>query len=304
MNQLIPLKKHGLIGIAAPSSPFKEKDFNKAKIFIEELGFKTKYTNVIFRKEGFVSGTAKDRSKDLLNLMKNQLISSIFFVRGGYGAAQILPFLDKEDISKHIKNKIISGYSDITAIHCWIYNKYKHPVFYCPNITSKHFSKKIVDYFVKPTDIKIKIKKINSTNTSNKKKEKIVAPIFGGCLSVLTSIIGTPYFPKLDQHILFIEDINEAPYKIDRMLTQLLLSGSISKIKAIVVGNMDNCNTEPYSWKRPVKRICETLNIPAVFGVKAGHGDFKTVIPLGVKALLDLASNELTIYSPFKEIRK
>lgn len=295
MNQVIPIAKHDTIGIAAPSSPFKSNDFNKAKSFIEGLGLKTKYSRSIFKKDGFVSGSASDRAKDLTKLIKDESISSIFFVRGGYGAAQILPLLDKQDLSKYIVKKLISGYSDITALHCWIYNKYKHTVFYCPNITSRHFTKKIMDYFIDPCEIKIKVKKLNKSD------KKITAPIFGGCLSVLTSLVGTPYFPNLDGHILFIEDTNEAPYKIDRMLTQLLLSAKIDKIKAILVGSMENCDISPYSWKDPVRRLCKILNIPAVFGIKAGHGDFKTVIPLGAKSELNLATSELKIYSPFKE---
>jgi muramoyltetrapeptide carboxypeptidase len=273
----------------------KNSDFNRARSFIEDLGLKTKYSSSIFKKEGFVSGSASDRAKDLTRLIKDRSISSIFFVRGGYGAAQILPLLDKQKLSASIVKKMICGYSDITAIHCWIYNKYKHIVFYCPNITSRHFTKRTMDYFINPHDIKIKVKKLTKSD------KKITAPIFGGCLSVMTSLVGTPYLPNLDGHILFIEDTNEAPYKIDRMLTQLLLSTKIDKIKAIVVGSMENCDTKPYSWKDPVRRICKILNIPAVFGIKAGHGDFKTVIPLGGKAVLNLISSELKIYSPFKE---
>jgi muramoyltetrapeptide carboxypeptidase len=300
MNQLMTLKKCTTIGIAAPSSPFKKSDFEKAKSFIEGLDFKTKYSNAIFKEDGFVSGSAEHRSTDLAKLIKNNSVPAIFFVRGGYGAAQILPFLDKQNLSKHIKNKIIAGYSDITAIHCWVYKKYKQVVFYCPNITSRHFSKKIMNYFTKPSEIKIKLKRLEGKN----KKDKIKAPIFGGCLSVLTSLVGTPYFPKLDGHILFIEDTNEPPYKIDRMLTQLLLSGQINKIKAIVVGSMENCDKKPYSWKEAVRRICRRLNIPGFFGLSAGHAQFKTVIPFGAKTLLDLASDELRIYSPFKENNK
>ena len=295
MNQLIPLKKGCKIGIAAPSSPFKREDFDKALFFLQSSGFITVYSDVIFNKNGFVSGTPEERSKDLLALINNNEISAIFFVRGGYGSAQILPLIDKKDLSKKISKKILMGYSDLTALFCHLYKKYKTPIFYGPNIINRHLNSNIISALSNPKDLKIKIQIIKASNKA------ITAPIFGGCLSVLTSMVGTPYLKSLKGHILFIEDTNEPPYKIDRMLNQLLSSGAIKGIKAIAVGSMENCETAPYSWKDPVLRIANILNVPVISGIMVGHGGFDYPLPMGGKAKIDFTNQELLIYSPFNK---
>ncbi|MEI6079345.1 MAG: LD-carboxypeptidase [bacterium] len=298
MNQLIPLKKGSKIGIAAPSSPFKREDFDKAVSFLQSSGFTTVYSDVIFNKNGFVSGTPEDRAKDLLALINNDEISSIFFVRGGYGSAQILPLIDKKDLSKKISKKILMGYSDLTALFCHLYKKYKIPMFYGPNIINKHLNSNVISKLSTSHDLKIKVQLLKTSN------KVVTAPIFGGCLSVLTSMVGTPYLKSLKGHILFLEDTNEPPYKIDRMLNQLLSSGVIKGIKAIAVGSMENCETAPYSWKDAVLRIAEILNVPVVSGIMAGHGGFDYPLPMGVKAKIDFANQELLIYSPFNKKNK
>jgi len=279
------------IGIVAPASPFKKEAFDDGNKFISSLGVKTHFTNRIFKKTGFTVGEPKQRAVELLEVIKSNDIDAIFFARGGYGCSQILPLLDKQNLSKGLKNKILMGYSDITALFCYFYSKYNTHCLYGPNITSHYFKnkellKKILN-MKHGTKQKIKILK--------KGKTKITAPVFGGCLSVMASLAGTPYIKKLDGHILFIEDTNEAPYKIDRMLTQLIQSGIIKDIKAIAVGAMEKCDSPNISWKEPVLRIAKELNIPVVYGIRAGHAGFDTVIKLGGKATIDFNKKEFEI---------
>ena len=278
------------ITVAAPASPFDKNTFKENQSLLDSLGVITKYTDNIFLRTGYTVGTPKHRS-DYLAKAINSKTDAIFFARGGYGSAQLLPMLDSKNISKGIKDKIIMGYSDVTALFCFLYSKYNKKCLYGPNITSQYFKnipllKKILkkDYALKE---KIKVLK--------GQKNKITGPVFGGCLSVMASLAGTPYLKKLDGHILFIEDTNEAPYKIDRMLTQLLQAKIINKIKAISVGAMEKCESPGISWKEPVLRIANELNIPVVYGIRAGHAEFKTVVNLGAKATIDFNKKEFEI---------
>jgi len=274
------------IAVVAPSSHFSKtlKNFKEGVKTLKKSGANVVYTKAIFKKYTTFAGTPEERFKDLLSAIKNSDNNIIMFPRGGYGVAQLLPMLDKKNISKYIKNKRIIGNSDITALFCFLYTKYKKVCSYGPNIASPYLKRKsILDNIIgETTSIKpIKIKYLRKTN--NKTIEGL---FFGGCLSVMTSLVGTKYIKPLDGHILFIEDVNEPPYKIDRMLTQLLQSGIIKNIKAIAVGAMEKCDTPPYTWKDPVMRIAKMLDVPVIYGINAGHGGFDLVLPLGAKAVI------------------
>ncbi len=298
MNNLIPLKKGSKIGIAASSSHFKKEEFEKGIKLLKESGYKPIYSDNIFLKDGLFSGTAKERVQDFNCLISQKDINTIFFVRGGYGSVEMLPLLKKLDLSKKIKGKIFMGYSDVTALFCHLYQKYRTPMFYGPNIISRHLDTKILDCLSEPKDLKIKVQILRPG------AKNISADLFGGCLSVITSLAGTQHLGSFKGKILFIEDTNEAPHRIDRMLTQLLMSGTIKGIKAIAVGSMENCDTQNYGWKNAVLRIAEEMDIPVISGINAGHGSFDYPLPIGTKARIDFTNKEFLIYSPFKNKNK
>jgi muramoyltetrapeptide carboxypeptidase len=291
----MPLQNGCKIGIAASSSSFKREEFDKAINFIRMSGYEPVYSDAVFNKQGFMAGTPEERAKDLVALINNDDIKAIFFARGGYGSVQILPLISKKDLRKKLNGKIIMGYSDVTSLYCHLWNKYKIPLLYGPNIISRHFNSKIFEYLSSPSELKINIEVLRPG------KAAITAPFFGGCLSVLASMAGTSYLKPLKGHILFIEDTNEPPYKLDRMLTQLLMSGTISGVKAIAVGSMENCDTPPYTWRDAVLRIADQMNVPVITGINAGHGLFDYPLPMGIKAKIDFTSCEFLIYSPFKK---
>lgn len=280
---LVKLKNNNSIGICAPASSFKKE------LFLENLkllkNFKTTYSQKIFNKLHYTAGPYKDRNSDLISKLESNKITALFFARGGYGSIQAMSKVSK------IPNKIIMGYSDITTILLYVYKQSKLPVFYGPNIASSFFTSKILSYFTKTSNYPI-VKELKCLNIS----KNIEAPIIGGCLSIISSLVGTPYLPSFKNHILFLEDTNETPYKIDRMLWHLHTSGSLTGVKAILVGNMHNCTKE---WKIPFQIIASKLNIPIYYGLKVGHGGFNYPLPFGIKVKIE--SNVLTIPSPFKE---
>lgn len=281
------------IGITAPASSFKTDGFVKAKAFLKKMGLKTLYTNTIFKKDGFNAGTSKQRAQDIIKMIRDQNVDAVFFARGGYGCSHILPYLEKEKLRAFISPKLFMGYSDITALFCYLYSKYGKECIYGPNVTSHYFQNNtlIRKVLEGKTGTKQKIKILNSCKGTN----AITAPVFGGCLSVLASMAGTPYLRKLKGHILFVEDTNEAPYKIDRMLTQLIQSETLKGIKAIAVGAMENCDSPNISWKDVISKIAKELNVPAIYGITAGHAGFGSVIRLGAQATIDIRKKEFKI---------
>jgi len=278
-------------GICAPASHFKREMFNSTLEFLKKNKIAPFHNKAIYKKSLFTAGTPQERVKDLVNIIRHRELDVIFFARGGYGSVQMLPLLDKVNIKKELKSKTLMGFSDLTALFSYLYFKYNKTSFYGPNMVSHHFkNKKLLQAVINKRALKTKIKVLNQSKTSS-----IKAPIFGGCLSVLASLAGTPYLKKLDGHILYIEDTNEAPYKIDRMLTQLYQAGIINKIKAIAVGNMEKCETPPLTWKDPVLNFAKQLNIPVVYDIKAGHGGFEYAVPLGCAAEIKFNKKEIII---------
>lgn len=278
-------------GICAPASHFKTEVFGPALDFLNKTKISPFHSNTIYKKGLFTAGTPQERAKDIINILKRKDLDVIFFVRGGYGSVQILPLLEKINIKKELNGKTLMGFSDITALFSYLYTKYDKTCFYGPNMVSHYFkSRKLLMDVVENRILKTKIKVLRKGKVTS-----IKAPIFGGCLSVLASLVGTPYIKKLDGHILFIEDTNETPYKIDRMLTQLYQSGIIKKIKAIAVGSMEKCETPPVTWKDSILGFAEKMDIPVIYDIKAGHGGFGYAIPLGCSAEIDLNKKEIII---------
>lgn len=283
LKKLVKLKKNSNIAICASASSFSKLTFEKNIKLLNN--FKLTYSKSIFNKYYYTAGTSSARSIDLNNKLKSKNIDALFFARGGYGSINSL------DKIKSIPNKIIMGYSDITSVLLYAYKINKTPVFYGPNITSSFFTKKILTYLTSDSKYPI-YKKLTCINTP----KNINAPIIGGCLSVICSLIGTPYLPSFDNHILFIEDTNEAPYKIDRYLQQLYYSGILDNVKAILIGSMKNCSRD---WKIPFKILSSKFKKPIYYGLNIGHSGFDFPLVFGVP--VKITGGVLEIPSPFKK---
>jgi muramoyltetrapeptide carboxypeptidase len=275
------------VGIASISADFDKKILKKSIKELESKGFYAKYDKKILKeKNDIFSNKINFRINNFINIIKSKEINYVLFPRGGYGTNQILNDLDKVDLKNYLKNKKLIGYSDITALFLYFYKKYKIKTFYGPNLTSTFFKVSSLKKINEPLNEKIKIlKKHNQIS--------VKGTIIGGCLCIISSLCGTKFIPDLNNKILFIEDLNEKPYKIDRMLSQIFFS--YSKIKAIVIGGMKNCKSGEITWKKPLLRISELYKIPVVYGLKAGHSGFKNIVPLGKTATINLKNKTIKI---------
>jgi muramoyltetrapeptide carboxypeptidase len=275
------LLNKNLISVCQVSSSFSKKIFLKKLDLLKN--YKVQYSKIIFNKNYFKNH--KQKALLLNKALKDKKTKCLLFARGGYGSIHVLDSINK------ISTKIIMAYSDLTNVLLYVYKKNKQIVFYGPNLTSAYFNNNTITYlsgsFTKP--LKYKLKALNYS-------KNIEAPLLGGCLSVLVTLIGTKFMPSFKDHILFLEDTNEPTYKIDRYLQQLYHAGILKNIRGIIIGSFLN---HEKNYKEPFIELASLLKIPVYYNLKAGHGGFNTPIPFGLK--IKVSKNYLNIPYPFKK---
>lgn len=304
INKLNSLNIGDTIGVICPSSA---EDYEKIKSgisLIKSLGFKVKEGKHIYKRKGYLAGDDKDRAEDLMDMFKDSTVKMILCIRGGYGAMRILPYIDFDIIREN--KKIFMGFSDITVLLNTICQRCNFPTFHGPMVTSdlkepytyNSFIESITNTMKKPYILENPphIKTISLVN--GKAKGRLV----GGNLCLICSTLGTPYEIDFKDNILFIEEIGEAPYKIDRMLTQLLLSGKLQKCRGIILGGFTNCELKDYSKSLKLEEVLKSnlckLNIPILSNFSSGHYYPKLTLPIGIEVSLDSEKNLINVLSP------
>lgn len=292
------LKKGHTIGIVAPANSGSKGEILRAKIELENLGYRVKLGKHIFDTWHSFAGIDKDRVSDINNFFRDSEIDAIMCLRGGYGSIRILKDLDIEMIKKN--PKIFIGYSDITTLHSALNQKAGLITFHGPMATSNFFDidKFTLDSFIesvrntKPKEI------INPEELRSFTKGKTSGVVIGGNLTTLMGDMGT--FNELDfkDKILFIEEIKEPTYKIDRALSQLLNSGKLNQLNGIILGDFNNCNPgskSDISLMDLLEDRLKKLNIPIIYNFKSGHCKPMVTLPLGIE--LEIDCDNLTIKS-------
>ncbi len=301
------LKKGDTIGLIAPGSPVPDHRFEKAVQNIEKLGFKTFYTANARAKHGFLAGTDSQRLDDLHYMFAKPEIAGIWCLRGGYGCTRLLPSIDYRLIKKHPKALI--GYSDVTALLQAIHVKTGLVGFHGPAAVSKftdYTVQQLRSVLIEPTRghvIKVAAENLKKEDAAYHpfaiREGRAEGRLTGGNLSLLASMIGTKYEWSVKDKIVFIEDIGEKPYRIDRMLTQLLQSSRLDKAAAIILGVFVDCEAKPgdqsLSLSETLKDRLYGLNIPVIYGLSFGHIANQCTLPVGAKASIDTSSQELTL---------
>lgn len=272
------------IGIIAPASPVYDREKIKRSFEnFESLGFNVVMGESCNCKNGYLAGDDSTRSRDINTFFKDPGIKGIFCLRGGYGSPRILDSIDYKIILNN--PKIFVGYSDITALHFALYRKCRLVTFHGPMVSSDFYS---IDDFTKQNLLNCLFGKIKGSDfklkpiRSGLTKGKLV----GGNLSLICSLLGTGYDIKFDRKIVFIEDIDEEPYRIDRMLNQLRLAGVFRRAAGIIIGQFTNCHARDIKFSLSLEDVFEdyfhNLGIPVYCGLPAGHEKSKATIPLGV----------------------
>lgn len=288
------LKKGDVIGLISPASfPSDFTRIEKGVRYLEKLGYRVEVGKNIGKELGYLAGSDEQRLEDLHGMFKNKEIKGIFAVRGGYGSGRLL---DKINYSLIRRNpKIFVGYSDITTLQLAFLQKAGLVTFAGPMV-AVDFYKEEVDPFTEEFFWRIvtsdrKIGRI--TNPMNEpfyclNKGRGEGRLVGGNLALIASLIGTPYMPSIKEKILILEDIGEPPYRIDRMLNQIKLSGMLKQAKGVILGRFVDCyETDKEKKTLTLNEVIENyftgLKIPVLYNIKHGHIPTNITIPFGLK---------------------
>ena len=303
------------IGMVAPSAAPNEPERIRFAIdTVESLGFKVKPGRHLYDRDGYLAGADEARAADLNAMFADDGVDAIWCVRGGYGASRILRALDYALMQRNPKALI--GYSDITALHMAIHRHAGLVTFHGP-VAFRAFTpytlgelRRVLWTGETPTRLggpppferaEGRVDWDNRVTTLVPGRAR--GRLLGGNLCLMSHLCGTPYFPDLRGAILFLEDVEEAYYRIDRMLTQLWLAGALAEVAGIAFGKFTGCGPSPFFLQnRPLEDIlaerCRALGVPAVSGIMVGHIDDQTTLPVGCLAELDADAGTLTLLEP------
>lgn len=303
-----PLIPGHRVAIVAPASPPRDpRDIDRAVFAVEELGFDVALGRSVRKRSGYLAGTDKDRAQDLMRAFRDPSIDGVFCLRGGYGASRILPLLDYLTIRRNPKPLI--GYSDITALHMAIYNCSGLSTFHGPVATS-FIGRGKGESVAKDALPRILARGFSSnsifeTNGKNKslRTGRARGVILGGNLSILASLVGTKYLPSFRGSILFLEDVGEPPYRIDRYLTQLLTSGALKGVNGVILGQFTACEDKRLiakSGRRPsvqdvLRERLLPLRVPVVADAPIGHVTKNVTVPVGERVTLEVNSKSANL---------
>ena len=303
------------IGLVSPSSaPNEPARIRFAIETIESLGFRVKLGPHLHDRDGYLAGTDQARAHDLNAMFADDAVDAIWCVRGGYGASRLLPALDFELMRR--KPKALIGYSDITALHMAIHRHAGLVTFHGP-VAWRAFTpytlaalRRVLWHaeaparLAEPPPFERREGQVDWDNrVATLVPGKARGRLLGGNLCLMSHLVGTPYLPDLRGSVLFLEDVEEAYYRIDRMLTQLWLAGALDGVAGMAFGKFTNCEPSPFFLQnRPLEEILaerfRPLGIPTISGVMIGHIDDQATLPVGGLAELDADAGTLTLLEP------
>ncbi len=318
------LARGDTIMIVAPAKYLDKDRVTLAKTRLEEMGFKVRVPTGLFRRKGFLGGTDEERAAELMEAFADPKVNAIFPGTGGYGTTRIVDKLDYDVIRRN--PKILVGFSDITGLHVAINQKTGLVTFHSPNpewglgvdknlspYAAKWFWRALLakeygsgtGYLIttheseppKPGDDKL-YEDVPHAHTIHEGKAR--GRLIGGNVSVVDALMGTPYEIQTDGKILFLEDVGEAPYRVDRMLNTLRLAGKFDHVAGIILGQF-TAREEEAKWDddesidEVLRDFFGKLNVPVVTHFPFGHVRYNTTLPVGAMAELDAEAQTLRI---------
>lgn len=296
------LRKGDTIGLITPGSYLSDEELEKSVKNLEDMGFQVKFGKHIRAERGFTAGTDAQRLGDLHAMFGDPQVAGIWCARGGYGCSRLLPYIDFKMIRRN--PKVIIGYSDITALLMSIHRETGLVCFHGPNGGSEftdYTREQAVGLLMEawgPHDISLA--EANLENKDTVFEPTVITagtaagPLEGGNLSLLAALAGTEHGLNAAGKLVFIEDIGEKPYRIDRMLTQLRQANGLADAAGIALGVFVDCQPDPedrsLSLLDTLRDRLGDLGIPIVYGLSFGHIEHQCTLPLGIGAELDTKS--------------
>jgi len=294
-----PVGFRGEVAIVAPSSPFDRTLFNAGITELKLNKLRPVIDKNVFLKESFLAGNDTSRAELLINSFSKESVEAVWTARGGYGSIRLLEILER-NIEKIKSNpKLFIGFSDVTAIHLWLVEKCGFVAVHGPNITTLS----TVDKYSKIQIFEIlsgaeRAFSIFSKNIRSVNHGRARGMVKGGNLTTVASLLGTPFEPDFTNCIMFLEEVGEVPYRVDRLITQLRLAGKFKGIKGLILGDFSYREFRPPAEKSVnpyaiIESAGIERNVPAICNFPSGHGNQNMAFLLGAIAELDTESRTL-----------
>lgn len=284
------LKAGDTIGIVAPSSSFEKEKFEKGCAVLHVMGFKTLLAEGLFESTGYLAGDDRQRADQLVRAFQDDAVQAVMCARGGFGALRILEQLDYDGIAANPKPFV--GFSDATALHRALFQRAGLVTFHGPVVCSLATADNATRNALHTALCTAGPLRLTAADPLTLRGGVAQGIVLGGNLATLCHLSGTAFAGGFEGAILVIEDTNEAPYRIDRMLTQMKMTGVLNKIAGVAIGYFSGCGAS--SEVHAVMADCfDGLGIPVAVGFPVGHTDRNLTLPLGLTARLDADKGEL-----------
>ncbi len=285
-----PLRPGDPIRIVAPSGRVPREAF-EAGLKVLSARYRPVLDEGLFAQHRYLAGKDERRLEELSAALQDTEAGATFCARGGYGAMRLLPELPR--LKSGLRPFV--GFSDITAVHLAL-NAQGWVTFHGPVVTQlgRHpasVAERLFHLLEATTPAP------PLTNGRTLVPGLVEGPLLGGNLSVLSRLIGTPFLPPLDGAILLLEDVGEAPYRLDRMWTHLALAGVFKRVKGVVLGDFTDCEEKDAAWSsaQVLEDLAKEANLPCAGGFRIGHGDLHYAVPLGVRVRLNATGANATL---------
>ncbi len=290
------------IGIVSPSSGARNDRLEKGIAILEAAGYRVAFGDHVFDRHGYLAGTDSARAADFTEMFDRKDVDAVFCARGGYGAARILRLVDWDSVARN--PKLFVGYSDITTLHLALERRARVVSIYGPMVASfgGGLSEACAGLFWQMVTSNKPIGKIVTPEVSIRTLVggKVQGRLAGGCLALLAAAVGTPHEPDFNDRIVLLEDVDEAAYRVDRYLMQLLHAGILEQAAGFVIGTVTDWEKQEkgppgITLDRVWTDIIAPLGKPTILGFPCGHEPDPVTIPLGCLAELDADAGTLTL---------
>lgn len=305
----VRLRLGDTVGLIAPASSDDEPlHLETAQNTVKGMGLVPKLGRHVSDRYGYLSGTDRDRAADIDEMFADPAVRAIFVIRGGWGSARILPLIDWDMLRAH--PKLLVGSSDATALHLAIAARTGFASIHAPNISNRWDTISWGSFwrlaFTGETPL---LGQEGQDQSQDRWRKTTIRPgkasgrLLGGNLTVLSTLMGTPWLPDFEGAILFIEDVGEAEYRIDRMLNQLALAGVLDKVAGVIFGQCSRCNSDfpnyaGFTVPQILDQHLSRLQVPCFSGANIGHVANQLSLPVGARVEMDADAGTIRLLQP------
>ncbi len=298
------LSTNSTIGVIAPGFQPDQTKLGNGIRYLKNKGFRIKHGKSLTAKHGYFAGSDDLRIEDIHTMFEDDEVDAIICARGGWGCLRLLDKIDYDLIKKN--KKILIGYSDITSLQLALLKKITLPSLSGPMVaiemakkmdsfTEKYFWNQLL------SENETLLLSLSENRIDTLIAGKAKGTLIGGCLSMISAQLATPYSPNYDGAILFLEDINEPLYKIDRYLSQLRLSGIFKAINGLIIGNFINCGDNQKNLNELFFEYLSGMDIPVIINFPYGHSVKKISLPIGTECTINTKNSIIQINSCYSK---